>query len=76
MHSRVSASLPEFPWDTIADAKAAAAAHPDGIVDLSVGTPVDSVAPVIRDALAAARTCPGIRRPPVRPHCDRPSVMR
>ncbi|BEL37977.1 Probable aminotransferase [Mycobacteroides abscessus subsp. abscessus] len=59
MHSRVSASLPEFPWDTIADAKAAAAAHPDGIVDLSVGTPVDSVAPVIRDALAAASDLPG-----------------
>ncbi|EUA57944.1 succinyldiaminopimelate aminotransferase domain protein [Mycobacterium intracellulare 1956] len=34
----VSASLPEFPWDTLADAKAQASAHPDGIVDLSVGT--------------------------------------
>jgi len=42
------------PWDTLADAKALAAAHPDGIVDLSVGTPVDPVAPVIREALAAA----------------------
>src|SRR4051812_18360350 len=27
----VSASLPEFPWDTLADAKALAGAHPDGI---------------------------------------------
>jgi succinyldiaminopimelate transaminase len=51
---RVSASLPEFPWDTLSDAKAQAAAHPDGIVDLSVGTPVDPVAPLIQDALAAA----------------------
>jgi succinyldiaminopimelate transaminase len=34
-------------------------AHPDGIVDLSVGTPVDPVAPVIRDALAAASSAPG-----------------
>jgi succinyldiaminopimelate transaminase len=55
----VSASLPEFPWDTLADAKALAAAHPDGIVDLSVGTPVDPVAPVIREALAGASSAPG-----------------
>jgi succinyldiaminopimelate transaminase len=55
----VSASLPEFPWDTLADAKALAGAHPDGIVDLSVGTPVDPVAPVIREALASASAAPG-----------------
>jgi succinyldiaminopimelate transaminase len=55
----VSASLPEFPWDTLADAKARAAAHPGGIVDLSVGTPVDPVAPPIREALAAASAAPG-----------------
>jgi succinyldiaminopimelate transaminase len=51
--------LPVFPWDTLADATALARAHPDGIVDLSVGTPVDDVAPVIRDALAAASASPG-----------------
>jgi succinyldiaminopimelate transaminase len=55
----VSASLPEFPWDTLADAKALAGSHPDGIVDLSVGTPVDPVAPVISDALAAAGSSSG-----------------
>jgi succinyldiaminopimelate transaminase len=55
----VSASLPEFPWDTLADAKALAGAHPDGIVDLSVGTPVDPVAPAIREALASASAAPG-----------------
>ncbi|KZS82323.1 succinyldiaminopimelate transaminase [Mycobacterium persicum] len=55
----MSASLPDFPWDTLADAKARAAAHPDGIVDLSVGTPVDPVAPLIREALAAAGSEPG-----------------
>jgi succinyldiaminopimelate transaminase len=55
----VSASLPVFPWDTLADAKALAAAHPDGIVDLSVGTPVDPVAPLIQEALAAAASAPG-----------------
>ncbi|WP_073697689.1 succinyldiaminopimelate transaminase [Mycobacterium sp. ST-F2] len=57
--TRVSAALPVFPWDTLADAAATARAHPDGIVDLSVGTPVDDVAPVIREALAAASASPG-----------------
>ena len=55
----VSASLPEFPWDTLADAKAQASAHRDGIVDLSVGTPVDPVAPLIQEALAAAASASG-----------------
>jgi succinyldiaminopimelate transaminase len=51
--------LPEFPWDTLADATALAKSHPGGIVDLSVGTPVDPVAPLIRDALASASAAPG-----------------
>jgi succinyldiaminopimelate transaminase len=51
--------LPDFPWDTIADARATASAHPDGIVDLSVGTPVDDTPLVIREALAAAANAPG-----------------
>ena len=51
--------MPEFPWDTLADVTALARAHPDGIVDLSVGTPVDPVAPLIREALAAASSAPG-----------------
>ena len=55
----LSASLPVFPWDTLADASAIARDHPDGIVDLSVGTPVDPVAPLIRDALAAASASAG-----------------
>ncbi|QNG55338.1 succinyldiaminopimelate transaminase [Pseudonocardia petroleophila] len=44
--------LPDFPWDSLAGDKALAAAHPDGIVDLSVGTPVDPIAPVVRAALS------------------------
>ena len=31
--------LPDFPWDSLAGAREKAAAHPDGLVDLSVGTP-------------------------------------
>ncbi|MFT4043752.1 MAG: succinyldiaminopimelate transaminase [Gordonia sp. (in: high G+C Gram-positive bacteria)] len=56
---RISSVLPDFPWDTLAGAKARAAAHPDGIVDLSVGTPVDQVDDVIRDALYAGSAFPG-----------------
>ncbi|WP_035717021.1 succinyldiaminopimelate transaminase [Gordonia terrae] len=57
--TRVSGRLPDFPWDTIAGAKATAQAHADGIVDLSVGTPVDPVPALIRDALADSSTFPG-----------------
>ncbi|GMA18436.1 aminotransferase [Arsenicicoccus piscis] len=51
--------LPDFPWDSLAPAKATAAAHPDGIVDLSVGTPVDPTPQVVQDALIAAADAPG-----------------
>jgi succinyldiaminopimelate transaminase len=40
-------------------AKAIAVGHPDGIVDLSMGTPVDPVPEVIQRALAEAANAPG-----------------
>jgi succinyldiaminopimelate transaminase len=55
----VSAGLPDFPWDLLAPAKARAAAHPDGIVDLSMGTPVDPVPAVVQEALRLASDAPG-----------------
>ncbi len=55
----LSASLPEFPWDSLAGAKSRASAHPDGIVDLSIGTPVDPTPEAGRFALAAAADAPG-----------------
>lgn len=48
-----------YPWDTLTDVTATARAHPDGIVDLSIGTPVDPTPQVVRDALAAAADAPG-----------------
>lgn len=57
--TRVSAKLPVFPWDTLGQARATASAHPDGVVDLSVGTPVDPTPAVARRALAAASQAPG-----------------
>ncbi len=56
---RVSDRLPVFPWDRLEPYKAAAAAHPDGVVDLSVGTPVDPVPAVVQQALSAAADSPG-----------------
>ena len=55
----VSARLPVFPWDRLEPYKATAAAHPDGIVDLSVGTPVDPVPDLVRKALSEASDSPG-----------------
>ena len=51
--------MPDFPWDRIAAAGEIARQHPDGIVDLSIGTPVDDTPEVITSALAAAANAPG-----------------
>jgi succinyldiaminopimelate transaminase len=53
------ARLPEFPWDRLAPYAETARAHPDGIVDLSVGTPVDPTPAVVQEALRAASDAPG-----------------
>jgi succinyldiaminopimelate transaminase len=55
----LAARLPAFPWDTLAPAAQVARAHPGGIVDLSVGTPVDPVPAVVQAALTAAADSPG-----------------
>ncbi|MDF6044693.1 succinyldiaminopimelate transaminase [Streptomyces sp. JH14] len=59
MSAAVSSRLPVFPWDKLTPYKSTAAAHPDGIVDLSVGTPVDPVPGLIQQALVAAADSPG-----------------
>lgn len=48
-----------YPWDTLGDVRATAAAYPGGMVDLSVGTPVDPTPEVVRGALAGAADAPG-----------------
>lgn len=47
-------ALPDFPWDALAPYGERARAHADGIVDLSVGSPVDETPDVVRAALRAA----------------------
>ena len=52
-------ALPEFPWDRLTPYAARAREHPDGLVDLSVGTPVDPTPPLVQDALREAADAPG-----------------
>jgi succinyldiaminopimelate transaminase len=55
----LAARLPQFPWDLLAPAAIRARAHPGGIVDLSIGTPVDPVPGLVQAALAGASDAPG-----------------
>lgn len=55
----LTGALPDFPWDTLVPFAERARRHPGGMVDLSVGTPVDPTPDVVRDALAAAADAPG-----------------
>ena len=46
--------LDDYPWDAVAPYAARAKEHPGGIVDLSIGSPVDPTPAVVADALRAA----------------------
>jgi succinyldiaminopimelate transaminase len=46
--------LPDYPWDLVAPYAERARRHPDGIVDLSIGSPVDPTPEPVRAALAEA----------------------
>lgn len=52
-------ALPDFPWDSLTPYRERAQAHPDGVVDLSVGTPVDTTPELIQRALREASNAPG-----------------
>ena len=52
-------NLPDYPWEAMAPYVAKAAEHPDGAVNLSIGTPVDPTPALIQDALKAAADAPG-----------------
>ncbi len=64
--SKPGLRLPDFPWDKLTSYAATARAHPDGIVDLSIGTPVDPTPAVVQDA-ACGRRLAGLS------HDDRPA---
>ncbi|GAA2970014.1 succinyldiaminopimelate transaminase [Microbacterium terrae] len=48
------ADLADYPWDAVAPYAKRAREHAGGIVDLSIGSPVDETPALVRDALAAA----------------------
>jgi succinyldiaminopimelate transaminase len=52
------AQLPDFPWDALAPYGDKARAHPQGIIDLSQGTPVDPTPEFIQQALRDASNSP------------------
>lgn len=51
--------LPEYPWQLLAPYKATASAHAAGMVDLSIGAPVDPTPQVVQIALNSATDWPG-----------------
>lgn len=51
--------LPDYPWEAMAPYRAKAAEHPGGVVNLSIGTPVDPTPEVVQEALRAAADAPG-----------------
>ncbi|GAA4188818.1 bifunctional succinyldiaminopimelate transaminase/glutamate-prephenate aminotransferase [Microbacterium oryzae] len=46
--------LADYPWDAVVPFRERAAAHPGGLVDLSIGSPVDPTPEVVRRALTEA----------------------
>ena len=52
------AQLPDFPWDALAALGATARTHPDGIIDLSQGTPIDPTPEFIQRAFRDASNSP------------------
>lgn len=59
LRAPVSGRLPDFPWDHLTSFAERARAYDGGIVDLSVGTPVDPTPDVVQQALRAAADSPG-----------------
>jgi succinyldiaminopimelate transaminase len=50
--------LPDFPWDALAPYGVIARKHPDGAIDLSVGTPVDATPEFIQSEFRGAANSP------------------
>ena len=46
--------LADYPWDAVVPYRERAAQHPDGLVDLSIGSPVDPTPEIVRRALTEA----------------------
>ena len=54
----MSLTLPDFPWDSLDSHRYRASEHPGGLIDLSVGSPIDPTPAVATEALANAAQAP------------------
>jgi len=54
----VGLTLPDFPWDSLDSHRDRASEHPGGLIDLSVGSPIDPTPAVATEALANAAQAP------------------
>ena len=55
----MSDRLPEYPWQKLKPYQAIAEKHANGMVDLSVGSPVDPTPKIIQDAIRDSTNAPG-----------------
>ena len=71
-------NLPEYPWEALAPYRATAAAHPDGPVDLSIGTRLTRPRRTFARRWRPPPTHPATRPPTAPPPCVRllPSGLR
>nr|WP_246247325.1 succinyldiaminopimelate transaminase [Aquiluna borgnonia] len=51
--------LPEYPWQKLKPFREKASLFPDGVIDLSIGNPIDPTPEVIQKALDSASNSPG-----------------
>ncbi|KAB1663257.1 succinyldiaminopimelate transaminase [Pseudoclavibacter sp. CFCC 13611] len=59
MPRNLVAQTPTYPWEQLKPIRERAAQHPDGPVDLSIGSPVDPVPDLVQRALADHADTPG-----------------
>lgn len=52
-------ALPEYPWQSLNPFRERAAKHSDGLIDLSVGSPIDPTPEVVQQALKSFSNAPG-----------------
>lgn len=52
-------ALPEYPWQSLKPFSEKAALHPEGAIDLSVGSPIDPTPDVVQKALTKFSNAPG-----------------
>ena len=54
----MSLTLPDFPWDSLESSRDRASAHTGGLIDLSIGSPIDPTPAVATKALQNAAQAP------------------